>query len=492
MSEKYFKNIMPVSLIVSIIILLFSPQVYTQNKTQNIDKLLSLCHNYRLFNGTALIAENGKVIYKKGFGLADRRWNIQNGSDIKYMNGSVSKQFTAMLILQLAEEGKLQLDDKITKYLPDYPKDKGDKITIHHLLCHSTGIPDISKIYDNFFSEIWMKEHTDEEFIKLFCDLDLDFEPGTQFYYNSAGYFLLGVIIEKVTGEKFSEVLKEKILAPLNMYDSGAFDYYSILPRMASGYEFWNFRFTNTGFVSPTIHKGAGSMYSTVEDMFKWDRALYAHKLLSKKYMDMLFHPHMTLRGNASYAYGWVVGEKSLSGTGEQVGFTEHSGVYNGFYAIITRLTDDNHAIILLTNTSDAIVHSISNEIINILYDRPYHVSKPFSLVLDECKDLKEIQTAIYDYQNSEHDYSYRRDAINGVGFKLMLDEKHDMGLAVLEFNTEEHPHSHFVHESLGEAYLKAGKTELAIKHLKKTLELDPKNEYAKKKLKGLEEKEWR
>ncbi len=460
-----------------------------QEIPENIEKFLSQCENYRLFHGSALVAREGRVIYKKGFAYADRRWNIPNKSSTRFMTGSISKQFTAMLVLQMAEEGKIKLKDKISGYLDYYPADKGDKISIHHLLCHSSGIPNILQKRPDFFTDVWVKDHSSEEFIKLFCDYKLDFEPGSKFMYNTANYFILAAVLEKVSGKLYNDMLQEKIFKPLGMNGSGSNDFYTIIPEMASGYEYWNFRFSNTGHTSPTVHTGGGSVYSTVEDLFKWDRALYTNKLLSKQYMDMMFSPQMPLRGGRDYSYGWVMGEKYVSGLSKELKFTEHTGNYPGFCGLIFRLTEENHTIIVLNNTSDANVNYLRDQLINILYGLPYNVQEPLSFVLNNCKNTAEIQSVLETFKSDRSKHSIRRDALNGLGFKLIRDKKIKSGLAVLEFNAEEHPNVFFVYESLGEAYLKTGAKELAAKNFSRVLEINPENKYAKRKLKELETK---
>lgn len=463
---------------------------YTQekdrNKTQYIDEFIQACYEYRLFTGTALIAENGKVIYKKAFGPANRKKNIPNDVNTQFKVGSITKQFTAMLVLQLAQEGKLKLDATIDHYLADYPQPQGSRIKIHHLLCHSPGIPNLARYYPDWFSKRWTKDYTTEEFIRLFSDLELEFEPGSRFSYSNAGYYLLAVIIEKITGKTYGKALKEKIFDPLGMKSSGHKEAHSLIPRLATGYEYWNFRFGNTGYNSDTIHKGNGGIYSTVEDLFKWDQALSAGKLLNKKYAELMFQPHMPLRGVDSYAYGWVVGEKSVSGLNRGIKFALHYGSDLGFNNVNSRLLDDDHAIILLSNMSQAKLPFMHDELLKILYGQPYFVPKPVSLALEECQNLDEIKTIIKDFLSARSQYFITRDAVNGLGFQFMQKKKFDLGLAVLEFNAKEFPSQPWVYESLGEAYLIAGNKKKAIENLKRLQVMDPRNAYAKKKLREL------
>jgi len=190
------------------------------DKAAQIDSLLRLYHLYGMFNGSALVAESGKVIYKKGFGLANMDWNIPNAPDTKFRIGSITKQFAAMLIMQLVEKGKIKVDGKITDYLPDYRKDTGDRVTIHHLLTHTSGIPSYTGL-PGFWSDSTRNPYALEYVVKNFCSGNLEFEPGAKYVYNNTGYYLLGAIIEKVSGKPFAEVLTENILKPLQMQNTG-------------------------------------------------------------------------------------------------------------------------------------------------------------------------------------------------------------------------------------------------------------------------------
>ena len=173
---------------------------FAQEKAQKIDALLKQFHDYGQFNGSVLVADGGKVIYKKGFGMANMEWNIPNQPDTKFRIASVTKQFTAVLVLQLVEEGKIKLDGKITDYLTDYRKDTGEKVTIHQLLNHTSGIPDYKNVSSNPYSAA--------DFVKKHVSGDLEFEPGSKYRYNNGGYSILGAIIEKVTGKTYETVLQ--------------------------------------------------------------------------------------------------------------------------------------------------------------------------------------------------------------------------------------------------------------------------------------------
>src|ERR1044072_7260449 len=257
------------------LLLLCQHTLLAQDKSAKIQEVLALGHKYRQFNGIALVAENGKVIYKQGFGMANMEWEIPNTPETKFRLGSITKQFTSMLILQLVEQGKIKLDAKLSDYLPDYRKDIGGKVTIHHLLTHTSGIPSYTGL-PKFFEDVSRNPYKVSEFVKKYASGDLQFEPGSKFSYNNSGYFLLGAIIEKVTGKPYEQVLKENILDPIGMKNTGYDHHNTIIPKRASGYTRTPDGYTNAAYLDMSIPYAAGSLYSTVEALYLWDQALYA------------------------------------------------------------------------------------------------------------------------------------------------------------------------------------------------------------------------
>src|SRR4029078_11490332 len=251
-----------------------------QNHAAKIQEVLALAHKYRLFNGSALVAENGKVTYKGAFGMAEMEWGIPNAPDTKFRLGSITKQFTATLILQLVEQGKIKLDGKLSDYLPDYSKDTGAKVTIHNLLSHTSGIPSYTSL-PGFFQDVSRNPFKVDDFIKKYASGELEFEPGTKFVYDNSGYFLLGAIIEKVTGKPYEQVLKENIFDPLGMKNSGYDRWGTILNKRATGYARTPKGFQTAAYLDMSIPYAAGSLYSTVEDLYMWDQALYGEKVLT-------------------------------------------------------------------------------------------------------------------------------------------------------------------------------------------------------------------
>src|SRR5687768_14695514 len=206
-----------------------------QDRAAKIQEVLALAHKYRQFNGAVLVAENGKVVYRGAFGMANIEWGIPNTPDTKFRLGSITKQFTAMLTLQLVEQGKIKLDGKVSDYLPDYRKDIGEKVTVHHLLTHTSGIPSYTG-QPGFFANVSRNPYKVSDFVKQYRSGNLEFEPGTKYAYTNYGYFLLGAIIERVTGKSYEQALKEMIFDKVGMKDTGYDLHDPLLQKRASGY----------------------------------------------------------------------------------------------------------------------------------------------------------------------------------------------------------------------------------------------------------------
>ena len=342
----------------------------SQAKARKIDELMTLYHSLGQFNGSVLIAERGEVIFKKGYGLANMEWGIPNAPDTKFRLGSITKQFTSMLIMQLVEQGKLKLDGKITEYLPDYRKDTGERVTVHHLLTHTSGIPSYTD-QPGFLQNVSRNPYKVGDFVAKYASGDLRFEPGSRFAYNNSGYFLLGAIIEKITGKSYEDVLKEKIFDPLGMKDTGYDHYDTIMKKRASGYEKRPGGFINAPYLDMSLPYAAGSLYSTVEDLYLWDQALYTEKLISAKSKELIFKPLLE-----NYAYGWNVAKAKVGNTDETVSQVGHGGGINGFNTLIKRLVDDRHLIVLLNNTGGTKLEEMSRAIAGILYGKAYDLPK--------------------------------------------------------------------------------------------------------------------
>lgn len=462
-----------------VLALLFFVQVtFGQVKEAQVTKLINTYTAYKSFNGSVLIAEKGKVIYKKGFGFANMEWDIPNAPNTKHRLGSISKQFTGMLILQLAEAGKIDLHAPITKYLPDYPKVNGDKITTHHLLTHTSGIPNYTSFPD-FFKNKSRDPYTPTAFVKEFSEMDLDFAPGERFSYSNSGYFLLGVLIEEISGKTYEQMLQEKIFTPLNMKGSGFDHHATILKNRATGYEKQGDGFVNSSYLDMSIPYAAGSLYATAEDLYLWDQALYTNKLLSKESMDLFFGEHIKA-GKGHYGYGWFIGSASIGNTEETIETISHGGGINGFNTLISRAPSDKSLIVLLNNTGGAPLNDMAEAIRGILYNKSYDFpKKSVATAFANAIDSKGIDAAVeyYNTIKSSSDYHLSESDMNSVGYQLLQSEKVDQAITVFKLIVDAFPKSFNAYDSYAEALMTKGNKELAIENYRKSVEMNPNNQ---------------
>ena len=458
------------------------------DKASKIDELMKTYAGYRQFNGAVLVAEGGKVVFKKGYGMANMEWNIPVETDTKFRLGSLTKQFTSMLVLQLVQEGKIKLDAHITDYLPDYRKDTGSRVTIHQLLNHTSGIPSYTDA-PNFFNEVSRDPYSVSDFVKKYASGDLAFEPGSQFAYNNSGYFLLGAIIERVTGKSYEQVLKERILDPLGMKNTGYDHFDTILPKRAAGYEKTPTGYVNAPYLDMSLPYAAGSIYSTVEDLYLWDQALYTDKLLSPQLKELMYKP-----GLRNYAYGWNVMKAPLGPAGEPVDIFQHTGGINGFNTIIVRVPSTRGLIVLLNNTGGTKLNEIARNIASIIYDKPYRaplrdIAETMAATITE----KGVEEAVKQYRELKAtkgaEYDFGEPQLNTLGYQLLGMKRVREAVEIFKLNVEMYPLSANAYDSLGEAYAEAGDKALAIQNYKKSLELNPQNANAAEALKKLEAK---
>ena len=292
------------------------------------------------FMGTALVARGARVIFSKGYGSADLEWNVPNAPDTKFRLGSVTKQFTAASILLLEEHGKLSVQDPVKKYVPNAPP-AWDKITIFHLLTHTSGIPNFTDFPD--YRRLEPFATTAEELVARFRDKPLDFQPGERWSYSNSGFVLLTYVIERVTGQPYATFVHDNILAPLGMKESGYDSNSEIIPHRASGYVFENNQYANAGYINMTVPQGAGALYSTTEDLLKWEQGLFGGKVLTPASLKKMTTPFKN-----NYAFGLEVDSSS----GHRV--IQHGGGIEGFNTVVSYYPDDQLAVIVLANVNGA------------------------------------------------------------------------------------------------------------------------------------------
>ena len=322
--------------------------------------------------------------------------------------------------------------------------------------------------------------YSPEDFVKKFDEKALDFTPGDKFSYSNSGYFLLGVIAEKLSGKSYEQLLHEKIFTPLKMNDTGFDNHGDILKNRATGYEKQGKNYVNSQYIDMTIPYAAGSMYSTVEDLYLWDQALYTTTLLPKKYMTMYFEPYIPAFGSAQYAYGWGVGYEKIGSSTDSIYAIGHGGGINGFNTNISRTTSNKSMIVLLNNTGGAPLNEMTRAIRGIMHNTAYDMPK--KSVADAIWTViedKGIDAGIAHF-NSIKDaegYDLSEREMNIIGYQLMASDKFEAASRVFQLNVDAFPTSSNTYDSLGESFMKLGKKDLAIRNYRKSVELNPNNQ---------------
>ncbi len=350
-----------------IILLLLFPLAATaqKNYAQLLEQYMQAQNQVKGFTGTVLVMKQNKVLLRKAYGMADREWNILNTPETKMEIGSLTKQFTAACILQLVEQGKLNLDDKLSKFFPSFYK--GDSVTIHMLLNHTSGIPSFTGLpgFDKIDKLTWSRD----SMIAFFNNKPYDFSPGTNFKYDNSGPFLLGFIIEKISGLTYETFLQKNILDKLGMTNTGVNSWDKILSLRAKGYEMVKNKPVNASYIALEWPFSSGAMYSTVDDLYKWDRALYGNTILTAGSLQKMFTP-----GKGNYGYGFFI--DSL----EKHPRIWHTGGIPGFNSHLTRFPKDDVFIIVIGNTAITqnntlrVVNTLTEGLENIVFDIPVEV----------------------------------------------------------------------------------------------------------------------
>ena len=292
-----------------------------------------------------LVARGGKIIRAEGFGLANVELQVPVKPETVFQSGSVGKQFTATAVMMLVEEGKVGLDDPLTKYFADAPASWKD-VTVRELLSHTAGFGDYPEKFD------FRKDWTEDEELQLVESIPLAYPPGTKWEYSNLGYLTLGVLIHRVTGEFYGDFLQQRIFQPLGMQTTRIISEADIVPNRAAGYRLVKGELKNQEWVAPTVNTTAdGSLYFSILDLAKWDAALYTEKLLKHSTLEQMWTPANLKNGQPNkdgYGFAWVVGERH----GHRV--ISHGGAWQGFETTIARYVNDQLTVVVLTNLGGA------------------------------------------------------------------------------------------------------------------------------------------
>ena len=344
----------------------------TKEKVAGIKELMDHFYDNEQYYGTILVAVKGEVLFERATGYADRDSLIPNTLDTKFRIASTTKQFTAILILQLVEEGTLNLDDKLTDIITEYPESEGNGITVGQLLTHRSGIIGEPKVPD--LDKIEKRYHSQAQMLELITSFDLASNPGSRYEYSNFGYYLLGLIIERVSGKSYGELLQEKICVPLGMTNTMPEVTGDDIPQMAKAYQYdYITGYRDAPHLDMSFVFGYGHLISTVRDLYLWDMALYGEELLSSETKEKFFDK-----------FGWLSQRVAVGNEGQTARVNLIGASVNGFKANLLRLSDDEVLIIQLTNHKEHNGHivqawgnvDITSRILAILYDQPYDMPK--------------------------------------------------------------------------------------------------------------------
>ena len=331
-----------------------------QEVVAKVEEYLSAAVRVSRFSGSVLLARAGRPLFRKGYGLANQELDVPNTPETVFRVGSITKAFTATAVMMLQERGKLRVDDRICSHLGDCPA-AWQPVTIRHLLAHTSGITSFTDLPD--YPKTMALQVTHESLIARFRDRPLEFTPGEKYKYSNSGYYLLGVIIERVSGRAYADFLQEHIFRPLDMTSTGYDSSRRIIKHRASGYVMQGASLVNALPIHMSIPYAAGALISTVDDLLRWDQALYTEKLLSRASFDEMFTPW-----NEDFGYGWAIRKRF----DRQV--IEHGGGVNGFSASVARFPAERVAVIVLGNNASVAARSIANDLSAIVLGAPYQL----------------------------------------------------------------------------------------------------------------------
>src|SRR5215472_4500135 len=346
--------------------------------TPNLARMEEVVQSFvrdKQFMGAVLVARGNDVLLDKGYGFANLEWNIPDSPKTKFRLGSITKQFTAASILLLEEWGKLKVDDPVKKYMPDAPA-AWDKITIFNLLTHTSGIPNFTSFSD--YPKLEPFSATPEELVARFRDKPLDFQPGERWSYSNSGYVVLGYLIETISGESYAHFLQENIFKPLGIVDSGYDSNSTVIENRASGYTPNKDGIVNAGYIDMTIPLSAGGLYSTTEDLLRWEQRLFGGTLLSPASLKKMTTPFKD-----DYAFGLVV--RSVNGRQE----IQHGGGIEGFNTLLAYYPDDKTTVVVLANLNGSAPNDIASDL--------YKLAEGGTVTLPSERKAVHIDASIFD-----------------------------------------------------------------------------------------------
>lgn len=468
-----------------------------QTKVQKIDALLDGILREESFSGNVLIAEKGKIIYAQSFGYANAENKTPLTQETIFLIGSVAKTFTAVAVLKLKEQGKLNLEGSVTKYLPELSY---KNVSLRHLLTHTSGVLEYQS--PEIIKEVAGKGANNAELVSVFARLNPkpEFEPGSRWDYSNTNYILLALVVEKVSGKSFSEFVRRNIFLPAGMTRS--FVLLENVPAalkkdIAAGYRFTNPLATapvNVGtldgarkaYATKKDLYGAGNVYSTTGDLLKFHQALQRGKILNKQSLAEMYSTAKLSTGEnynsfvrtnypSKDALGWFVAEDESSGK-----IVYHPGGDIGYVSYFLRNTTKDQTVTILSNI-ELLRHYTPTALMRILNDEPYKLDvKSLAGAMGKEYNMRGVEAMlkIFSQLRGSGEYSLIEDDINELGYRLLYDKKDaPAAIEVFKLNAAQFPQSYNVWDSLGEVYYQSGNTEEAIKNYEKSVQLNPNNE---------------
>lgn len=477
------------------------------------------------FNGVMLVAKDDKIILKKAYGFYDQKKNTKLATDSRFLIGSVTKQFTAMLIMQQIERGNIKLDKNISDYLPYFPQEKGNKLTIHRLLSHTSGLPHYEGLrrLDISLKKFRSEEITPKRYSQLIAKMDLINTPGSQFYYSSMNYVLLGAILEEVSGMTFQQLIQRNIARPLMMKNTGYADNQYINQHVAKGYTFKesgffeNLFFDKKGeyqegpFRDQSNAYSTGGMYSTVDDLYLWSKAIKQYTILSKEFTDKMLTPNL-----GGYGYGWFINHENMIRFNPSIQLISHGGTLDGYSSNIA-LYKDGTTVIYLANvapvgsirltmnmhlaahnieidefTRDIKLPNFNDGLAGFIDDggipalRAYYdeisTRAGYQVLMSEWGYQELIKLYLLAGKITEADNFYsemvskystpNKRWLNQIGYDFLEEEAYEQAIKSFTLNVNNYQYSAGAYDSLGDAYRESGQFKLAQENYKKAINL--------------------
>ncbi len=496
---KLHNQIFSIVLILLTTLLLSACQVEKEIVKNEYKEFLSQAHANGQFNGNAIILEDGKIAYQGSFGISNIDPIDSLNQNSIFRLGSVSKQFTAMGIMKLKENGKLTYDQDVRDFIPELPY---EGITIRHLLNHVSGLPDYTRLMmENWKTDLKFDDPErfisgNNDIIKMLVEKEpvMYFKPLEKWEYSNTGYVLLASIVAKASGIPFERYLQEQIFEPAKMSNTVVYDYLpgsdSQMPNRVYGF---SVGLNGTDLISNDSHylnpaQGDGGIYSTLDDLLKWDRILYDNVLISEETKKEAFTPAVLNNGDTtSYGFGWFIDKSS---TGKKV--VRHGGGWVGFRTYIYREIEENNCIVILTNNSSRYLGSVVEQLKNILHNQTYEFPKlAISETIGKVVMNNGPDAAIEQYKKLKSDkpdeYDFEENQLNRLGYQLMQLDRVDEAIEIFRLNKEEFPQSANTYDSFGDALLASGDTTQSLINFKKALAMDSTFSATKEKIKELE-----